>query len=78
MPSGSAVGTHSLMPLTGFVDTWQISRPHNAPDLTSGSFTLTSADRELIQGSFEMVFADGSKASCEFSIPRNYSLDTDD
>ncbi|MGI5865077.1 MAG: hypothetical protein ACOX6T_23905 [Myxococcales bacterium] len=78
MPSDSDVGTHPLVPLTGFVDTWRIDSPIHAPSLTAGSFTLTSASRELIEGSFEMAFADGSKASCQFSIPRNYSLDTDD
>jgi len=78
MPSEATVGTHPLVPLNGLVDTWQISQPMGAPALSAGSFTLTAADRELIEGSFEMDFADGSKASCEFSVPRDMSLDTDD
>ena len=78
MPSDTRVGTHPLAPLNGYVDRWELVAPSSAPALSTGTFTLTSATRDLLDGSFEMSFADGSSARCEFSIPRDVALDTDD
>ena len=76
MPSKDVKGSHPLLG-PGYVDQWDVLVPENAV-VVGDSFTIDSANREFVKGVFTIDFQHHASITCDISLGRKYSLDTDD
>lgn len=60
-----------------YIDIWDVLVPVNAIT-TGGSFQIKSANRKYVSGTFTVQYQNHPSITCDISLGRKYSLDTDD